>query len=163
MERTRILYLCTGNSARSQMAEAWTNQLKGDSFDASSAGVEVHGINPLTIEVMREAGVDMSTHRSKHAKEFLDAKKEFDYVVTLCDEARASCPFYPGKLKIVHRGFKDPAQTTGSREDKLAVFRRVRDEIRRFVEQLPESLEKPEGEDSSGSPEIPAQGDGKGR
>lgn len=142
MKKRGILFLCTGNSARSQMAEAWTNSLKGDTFEAYSAGVEVHGMNPLTAAVMEEEGIDMSTHRSKLSTEFIDSGKEFDYVVTLCSEARESCPFYPGKLKILHRGFEDPAGATGSEEEKLAVFRRVRDEIRLFVEQLPGSLEE---------------------
>jgi len=141
--KQKILFLCTGNSARSQMAEAWVRALKSDALEAYSAGIEARGINPLTMEVMKEAGIDMSGHRSKRAGEFSGVP--VDYVVTLCDEAAASCPFFPARVKIVHQGFRDPAKARGSHEEKLQVFREVRDEIKAYVESLPESLLKDAG------------------
>jgi arsenate reductase (thioredoxin) len=141
--KKKILFLCTGNSARSQMAEAWTRTLKGEVLHAYSAGIEAHGINPLTIEVMKEAGIGISTQRSKLVKEF--SGTPVDFVVTLCDEASASCPFFPAQVKIVHRGFRDPAKAQGSHEEKLKVFREVRDEIKEYVESLPESLMSDDG------------------
>ncbi|MDQ7824225.1 MAG: arsenate reductase ArsC [Candidatus Eremiobacteraeota bacterium] len=136
----KILYLCTGNSARSQMAEAWTRHLKGGILEPYSAGIEAHGINPLTVEVMKEAGIDISGQRSKTSLELLKEGVKVDYVVTLCDDARASCPFFPAQVKVLHHGFRDPAKAEGSHEDRLKVFREVRDEIRAYVESLPESL-----------------------
>lgn len=136
----KILFLCTGNSARSQMAEAWVRALKSDVLEPYSAGIEAHGINPLTVEVMKEAGVDLAGQRSKTILDFSKMNIHVDYVVTLCDEASASCPFFPAGVKVLHRGFKDPAQAKGSHEEKLKVFREVRDEIRTYVESLPESL-----------------------
>ncbi len=137
----RILFLCTGNSARSQMAEAWVRALKGDFLEPYSAGIEAHGINPLTIEVMTEAGVDMAGQSSKTISDFSRMNVPVDYVVTLCDEADASCPFFPAQVKILHRGFRDPALVEGSHEEKMKVFREVRDGIKRFVEAMPECLE----------------------
>ncbi len=137
----RILFLCTGNSCRSQMAEAWTRLLKGDTIEAFSAGVEKRTMDPRTVRVMREIGVDISAQRSKLVEELGDM--QFDYVVTVCDNARESCPFFPAKTKLIHVGFDDPpalAETETDEEAKLAVYRRVRDEIRDFVETLPESL-----------------------
>ncbi|HUI92182.1 MAG TPA: arsenate reductase ArsC [Chitinivibrionales bacterium] len=139
MEKLKILFLCTGNSCRSQMAEGWTRTLKGDKIEAYSAGVEVHGVNPLAVKVMAEAGVDISSQRSKHVSELMDIP--FDYVVTMCDEAYQTCPVFPGKTKRFHAGFDDPphlAKSLKSEEEILQVFRRVRDEIRKFVENLPE-------------------------
>lgn len=138
--KQRILFLCTGNSARSQMAEVWVRALKGNVLEPYSAGIEAHGINPLTIEVMKEAGVDMAGQSSKTIHDFSKMKIPVDYVVTLCDEASASCPFFPAQVKVLHRGFRDPARAEGSHEEKMQVFREVRDEIRRYVESLPESL-----------------------
>lgn len=141
-QKMKILFLCTGNSCRSQMAEGWARALKSDSIDAYSAGIETHGLNPNAVKVMTEAGVDISTHRSKHVDELKDIA--FDYVVTVCDHAHESCPLFPGKTRVVHVGFDDPprlADAAKSEEDAIGHYRRVRDEIRRFVEGLPASLE----------------------
>ncbi len=140
--KTRILFLCTGNSCRSQMAEGWARHLKGDEIEASSAGIEKHGLNPLAVRVMAEAGVDISGQRSKTMEEL--ENKKFDYVVTVCDQAHESCPIFPGKALIVHRGFDDPpllAAGAADEEDALRHYRRVRDEIRDFVMTLPRALE----------------------
>jgi len=139
--RLKILFLCTGNSCRGQMAEGWARRLKGDSLEPYSAGVEVHGLDPRAVRVMAEAGVDISGHRSKHVSELKDIA--FDYVVTVCDNARESCPLFPGRAKAVHAGFDDPprlAIAAKTEEEALGHYRRVRDEIRTFVETLPESL-----------------------
>ena len=142
-ERLRILFLCTGNSCRSQMAEGFARALKGDALEPYSAGIETHGLNPNAVKVMAEAGVDISSHRSKHVNELLDIK--FDYVVTVCDDAHERCPIFPGKAKILHRSFDDPprlAKTARSEEEALNHYRRVRDEIMEFVKSLPELLNK---------------------
>lgn len=139
----RILFLCTGNSCRSQMAEGWARHLKSDVIEAYSAGIEKHGLNPLAVKVMAEAGVDISGHRSKHVNELKDV--EFDYVITVCDNAHEACPLFPGKTKVVHVGFDDPprlAKTAMSEEEALGHYRRVRDEIRAYVETLPEALKQ---------------------
>jgi len=139
--KMRILFLCTGNSCRSQMAEGWARHLKGDRIEPYSAGIETHGLNPNAVRVMAEAGVDISHHRSKHVDELLHL--DFDYVVTLCDHASEHCPLFPGKSKVVHRGFADPprlAQNAKTEEEALGHYRRVRDEIRDFVASLPEVL-----------------------
>ncbi len=140
-KKLRVLFLCTGNSCRSQMAEGWARHLHGDVIDAYSAGLEPHGLNPLAVQVMREAGVDTSGQTSKH----LDALKEiaFDYVVTVCDDAHEACPMFPGKTKIVHVGFDDPprlAKEAKSEEEALGHYRRVRDEIRDFIERFEEKI-----------------------
>jgi len=140
MTRTRILFLCTGNSCRSQMAEGWTRHLKGNRIEAESAGTFPGVVHPLAIKVMREHGVDISSQRSKHLDEMLD--RDFDYVITLCDDAREACPIFPRSAKMVHRGFDDPTWTIGDEATVLAEFRRVRDEIRAMVEGLPESLDR---------------------
>jgi arsenate reductase len=143
MEKKKVLFLCTGNSCRSQMAEGWTRALKGDLFEVCSAGIEVHGLNPNAVRVMAEVGIDISHHRSKHAREFKGMA--FDYVVTVCDGARDQCPVFPGAKKLLHRGFDDPPRLAGgaeSDEEALGHYRRVRDEIRVFVEAMPESLER---------------------
>ncbi len=137
----KVLFLCTGNSCRSQMAEGWARALKGDRFEAYSAGIEKHGLNPDAVRVMAEAGVDISRQSSKTLGEVGPA--EFDYVVTVCGHADENCPVFPAKTKVVHVGFEDPPRLTQhlpEGEEKLAVYRRVRDEIRRFVETLPEAL-----------------------
>jgi arsenate reductase len=139
--KKKILFLCTGNSCRSQMAEGWARALKSDVLEAYSAGVETHGLNPNAVRVMAEAGVDISGHRSKHVNELLDAG--IDYVVTVCDHAAEACPRFPGKAKIVHHSFQDPpalAKTAKTEEEALDHYRRVRDEIKNFVESLPEGL-----------------------
>jgi arsenate reductase len=130
------------------MAEGWARKLKGDIIDAYSAGVEAHGLNPLAVTVMGEAGVDISHHRSKHVSEVMSVG--FDYVVTVCGNAQARCPLFPGKAKVVHAGFDDPpalAKEAGTQEEALEHYRRVRDEIRAFVETLPESLTEHEPRD----------------
>jgi len=145
--KVKVLFLCTGNSCRSQMAEGWTRHLRGDVIEAYSAGIETHGLNPRAVQVMAEAGVDISHHRSKHVDELRDV--EFDFVITVCDHAHESCPLFPGKAKVVHRGFDDPprlAREAKSEEEALAHYRRVRDEIRAFVESLPEMLIEPRKE-----------------
>jgi arsenate reductase len=140
-EKPKILFLCTGNSCRSQMAEAWTRHLKSDQFNAFSAGVEPKGIDPRAVKAMAEAGIDISGQSSKDIEAL--GIKEFDYVVTLCDNANEACPFFPGKTRRIHRGFDDPpklAAGASSEEAAMAFYRRVRDEIRAFVEQFPLSL-----------------------
>lgn len=137
----KILFLCTGNSCRSQMAEGWVRALKGDMIEAYSAGIEAHGLNPKAVQVMAEAGVDISGHRSKKVQEVMDI--DFDYVVTVCGHAHETCPVFPGKAKLVHAGFDDPpalARDAKTEEEALGHYRRVRDEIKAFVEQLPDAL-----------------------
>lgn len=126
--KKRVLILCTGNSARSQMAEGLLRHDCGDEFEVFSAGVEPSHVRPQAVEAMREIGVDISGHRSKSVDEF--AGQEFDYVITVCDNANERCPVFPGKTERIHRSFDDPAAATGDEAAKLAVFRRVRDEIR---------------------------------
>jgi len=126
-DKKRVLILCTGNSARSQMAEGWLRELGGGRFEVYSAGTRPGGVRPEAVEAMREVGVDISAHRSKSVDEF--AGREFDYVITVCDNARENCPVFPGKTERVHWGFDDPAASGGAWEERLAVFRRVRDEI----------------------------------
>lgn len=142
-ERKKILFLCTGNSCRSQMAEAWTNRLKGDQFEAYSAGVEPKGVDPKAVKAMAEAGISISEQSSKDIDSL--GNLEFDYVVTLCDNARESCPFFPAKTLLMHRGFDDPpklAEDMDDEEESMGHYRRVRDEIKAFVENLPETLEE---------------------
>ncbi|MDK9708156.1 MAG: arsenate reductase ArsC [Desulforhopalus sp.] len=145
--KLKILYLCTGNSCRSQMAEGWTRALKGDSIEAYSAGIEVHGLNPQAVAVMAEVGVDISAQVSKH----LDALRHlpFDVVITVCDQARETCPFFPGAKRMLHVGFADPpamaknlAEAGAGVEEQRDCYRRVRDEIRAFVLTLPDALPK---------------------
>jgi arsenate reductase (thioredoxin) len=145
VEKLKLLFLCTGNSCRSQMAEGWTRSLKGESIEVYSAGVEVHGLNPVAVEVMAEAGIDISGQTSKH----LDSLRHlrFDAVITVCDHARESCPFFSGAKKMLHVGFADPplmakqvAAAGGDEEAQRQCYRRVRDEIRAFIETLPEGL-----------------------
>lgn len=140
----KILFLCTGNSCRSQMAEGWARHLKGDRLEPYSAGIEKHGMNPFAVKVMAEAGVDLSRQSSKTLAEL--GPVSFDYVVTVCGHANEHCPVFPGKTRIIHVGFEDPPKLTRDMpegEAKLAVYRRVRDEIRAFVETLPEALHEP--------------------
>jgi arsenate reductase (thioredoxin) len=140
-EKLKILFLCTGNSCRSQMAEGWARHLKGDVIESYSAGIEVYGLNELAAEVMAEAGVDISNQRSKHVDELKEI--EFDYVVTVCGHANEHCPMFSSGAKVVHVGFDDPpklAEKAENQEQALGYYRRVRDEIRVFVEKLPEEL-----------------------
>ncbi len=134
----RVLFLCTGNSCRSQMAEGWGRALHGARLEVSSAGVETHGLNPRAVRVMGEAGVDISGHRSQHVDEF--AGVDFDLVVTVCDHAAEVCPTLPGAPRFLHRSFRDPAKAEGEPEAVLTQFREVRDEIRAWVEGLPERV-----------------------
>jgi len=137
----RVLFVCTGNSARSQMAEALLRRLGGSTFEVFSAGTEPKGVNPLTVRVLSEAGIDISRARSKSTGEFLG--QPFDYVATVCDRARETCPYFPGARRRLHWSFDDPAEATGTEEQRLAVFRRVMGEIRSAVETfIPEALEE---------------------
>lgn len=140
MSKLKILFLCTGNACRSQMAEGWANTLKGDILEAASAGVTPHGLDSRAITVMSEAGVDISNHRSKDVVELLHLP--FDAVVTVCDRAADACPVFPGEARRVHYGFDDPPTLALglSEADALDVYRRVRDDIRAFIETLPHSL-----------------------
>ena len=124
----RILILCTGNSARSQMAEGLLRHDGGGNFEVMSAGVEPSHVRPQAVEAMREIGIDISGHRSKSVEEF--AGQEFDYVITVCDNANERCPIFPGRVERIHWSFDDPAAAEGDEAARLAVFRRVRDEIR---------------------------------
>ena len=144
MTKLKILFLCTGNSCRSQMAEGWARFLKSYMIEPYSAGTDPHGLDPLAVRVMAEAGVDISGHRSKH----LNALKEmtFDTVITACDSANESCPFFPGKARRIHKSFDDPpklAKSAQTEDEALGHYRRVRDEIRAFVEGMPENLKVP--------------------
>jgi len=142
--KPNILFLCTGNSCRSQMAEGWTRALKADAFEAYSAGTERHGLNPYAVRVMAEAGVDISGQRSKLVDELPDVP--FAYVVTVCDGAGENCPYFPGATKRIHKSFDDPPRLAAGlspesgEEAILDVYRRVRDEIRAFVAGMPENL-----------------------
>lgn len=127
----RVLILCTGNSARSQMAEGLLRDDGGESFEVFSAGTEPGRVNPLAIRAMQEAGIDISAHRSKSVEEY--AGQKFDYVITVCDRARDNCPLFPGGAERIHWSFEDPAAAKGDEETRLSVFRRVRDEIRGYL------------------------------
>ena len=131
MGKKKVLILCTGNSARSQMAEGLLRHDAGDRFEVASAGIRPGSVRPEAIAVMREIGIDISGHRSKHVEEF--AGQPFDYVITVCDSARESCPVFFGAAKKLHRDFTDPAALTGTEEERLALFRRVRDELRTWL------------------------------
>jgi arsenate reductase (thioredoxin) len=137
MLKPKVLFLCTGNSARSQMAEGYLRHIAGDRFEPLSAGIEPKGLNPLAVEVMREIGIDISQQRSKYVGEFLGTP--IPYVITVCDSAREHCPIFPETYKYIHWSIEDPAAIHGTEEEKLAVFRRVRDEIasrvQRFVQE----------------------------
>lgn len=141
MNRMKVLFLCTGNSCRSQMAEGFARALHGDRIEAFSAGTDPHGLNPLAVRAMAEAGADISTHRSKRIDELGDVK--FDVVVTVCGHAHEHCPVFPGTTRVVHVGFDDPpklAAQAANDEEAMIHYRRVRDEIRAFILSLPESI-----------------------
>ena len=141
-ERLKILFLCTGNSCRSQMAEGWARHLRGDVLEAWSAGIETHGLNPHAVAVMRESGVAIDGHRSKHVDELSGVP--FDVVVTVCDHAAESCPVFPGSVRTVHVPFPDPPALARGETDPGAAldhYRHVRDLIRDFVLTLPGALE----------------------
>lgn len=142
--RLRILFLCTGNSCRSQMAEGFAKALRGNRIEAFSAGTVPQGLNPNAVRVMAELGIDISMQRSKYVEEFLG--QPLDYVITVCGHANETCPVFPGQAKRLHVGFDDPpalaAKLTGE-SARLDCYRRVRDQIREFIETLPESLTTP--------------------
>lgn len=142
MHKTNVLFLCTGNSCRSQMAEGWARYLHGDIVEPYSAGTEIHGMNRSAVHVMAEAGVDISSHHSKNVEEVQNIP--FDVVITVCDNAHESCPVFPGDAKRLHAGFDDPprlAQSVDDPEKKLDCYRKVRDDIRDFIAQLPDLLQ----------------------
>ena len=139
--KIKLLFLCTGNSCRSQMAEGWARELKADVIEPYSAGLETHGLNPYAVRAMQEAGVDISNQQSTNVTDFSSVK--FDFVVTVCSHADEHCPVFSGNAVVIHRGFDDPpklAANATTEEERMQPYRRVRDEIRRFVETLPESL-----------------------
>jgi arsenate reductase len=136
MAKQRVLILCTGNSARSQMAEGLLRHDAGDRFDVESAGTKPGHVRPEAIAAMREIGIDISAHRSKHVDEFQN--QSFDYVLTVCDNAKETCPIYPGQTNRIHHSFEDPAAVQGSEEERLASFRRVRDQVREYLRGFPQ-------------------------
>ena len=139
--KLRVLFLCTGNSCRSQMAEGWARRLKADCIEPYSAGIVAYGLNATAVQVMAEAGVDISGQKSKTLADLGDVR--FDHVITLCGHAHESCPVFPGGTKVTHVGFDDPptlAANAQTEHERLAPYRRVRDEIRAFVEKLPDVL-----------------------
>jgi len=139
--KLKILFLCTGNSCRSQMAEGWARAIHGESFETYSAGIKQHGLNPLAVRVMHEAGIDISQHTSKTVDDV--AHVPFDVVVTVCSDADQTCPQFQGAPQVVHVGFDDPprfATSAQTEEEQLQPYRRVRDEIRDFIRTLPEGL-----------------------
>jgi arsenate reductase len=139
-QKLKVLFLCTGNACRSQMAEGWAGFLKEDVIEAFSAGIRPVGVNSRAVKVMAEAGVDISMHRSKHVDEFFGI--DFDYVVTLCDNAAENCPVFTGNARIIHKPFDDPYYAAGSEEEVMDTFRKVRDDIKKFVQTLPEGLQE---------------------
>ena len=134
-DKERVLILCTGNSARSQMAEGLLRELHGDKFEVHSAGVDPSIVRPEAIDVMKEIGIDISGHTSKSADIF--AGQEFDYIITVCDNAKEHCPYFPGSAKRIHHTFEDPASASGSHDDRAAAFRRVRDQISEYLRGFP--------------------------
>jgi arsenate reductase len=130
--KKRVLFLCTHNSCRSQMAEGFLRHHGGDRYEVFSAGTFPSRVNPMAIEVMGEKGIDITGQRSKSIDEFLG--QDFDFVVTTCDNARDQCPVFPGQVERLHWGLEGPAETQGSREEKLKVFRRVRDELEKLIQ-----------------------------
>lgn len=146
-KKTNVLFLCTGNSCRSQMAEGLTRYLHGDSIEAYSAGVETHGINPNAVKVMAEIGIDISNHKSQHIDDFKETK--LDLVITVCGHAHETCPYFPADCEVKHVAFNDPpkmakklAEEGGSEDEQLNCYREVRDEIKSFISTLPQLLEK---------------------
>lgn len=139
--KQKVLFICIHNSARSQMAEAWLNHTCGDMFEAQSAGLEPGRLNPLVVEVMREAGVDISHKQTQAAFDVLNSGQLFAYVITVCDETSAErCPIFPGAAKRLHWSFRDPSALTGSRDEKLEGVRKIRDEIRDKIQAWCEEL-----------------------
>ncbi len=143
-EKLKILFLCTGNSCRSQMAEGWARHLKSDQITAYSAGTHPQGLNPIAVQTMAEEGVDISHHTSKTLDSL--SSIQFDYVITVCGHADENCPLFPGTTRLIHHGFDDPpklAETVSEDTEKKAIYRRVSLEIRNYVATLPESLSTP--------------------
>jgi arsenate reductase (thioredoxin) len=141
--KLKVLFLCTGNSCRSQMAEAWTRILKGDRIAAYSAGVDPHHVDPRAVKAMADVGLDISGQTSKDVDTL--EHLECDYVITLCDQAQQGCPFFPARTRVLHVGFDDPPRLAADariEEEAMAHYRRVRDEIKAFVEKLPEILDE---------------------
>ena len=143
--KIKILFLCTGNSCRSQMAEGWTRALKGNKFEPYSAGIKTHGLNEHAVKVMQESGVDISKQKSQHIDEFNNI--DLDYIITVCDHANETCPLTTHNCIIKHVGFEDPpvlaaalSSNGASQEEQLEPYRLVRDQIRNFIETLPDSL-----------------------
>ncbi|RKF36924.1 protein tyrosine phosphatase [Sphingobacterium siyangense] len=137
----KILVLCTGNSCRSQIAEGFLRHFAGSRAEVYSAGIEMHGVNPKAIQVMAEAGIDISSHTSNHVNEY--AAIDFDYVITVCDNAKESCPYFPSRAKKLHYNFPDPAKATGTEEEVMNEFRRVRDLIKTYSAKfVAENLDK---------------------
>jgi arsenate reductase len=134
IDKKRVLILCTGNSARSQMAEGLLRHDGGAKFEVSSAGTHPTKVRPEAIQVMREIGIDISGHRSKSVDEF--AGQHFDFVITVCDNARESCPVFPSTTQRIHWSLEDPAAVQGSEEQRLAAFRRIRDQLREYFRQF---------------------------
>lgn len=156
--RASVLFLCSGNACRSQMAEGWARHLLGTEIETCSAGIEPHGLDPRAVQAMAEAGVDISFQRSKHLGEL--AGRDFDYVITVCDHAHESCPVFPGGTHMMHRGFPDPPRLAAgarSEEEALDHYRRVRDEIRDYVAGLPGVLAK-----DARSGQVPPAGEAAG-
>jgi len=137
-DKPNILFICTGNACRSQIAEAWANHLRQNDLQAFSAGIRPIGVSPRAIETMAEVGIDMSAYISKHIDELQGI--DFTYVVTLCDHAKGFCPAFPPPAKMLHNPIRDPYGVSGSEDHVKAVFRAVRDEIRDFVRKMPENL-----------------------
>ncbi|OJW84403.1 MAG: protein tyrosine phosphatase [Bacteroidetes bacterium 46-16] len=130
----KILILCTGNSCRSQMAEGYMRHFAGDKAQVFSAGIETHGVNPKAVEVMKEDGIDISGHTSNHIDEYRNI--DFDFVITVCDNAKENCPYFPSRARQFHYNFPDPAKAKGTDEDVIGSFRKVRDEIKTYCEQF---------------------------
>jgi arsenate reductase len=143
--KKRVLFLCTGNSCRSQMAEGWLRYLAGNRFNVASAGTHSAGLNPGAVEAMREIGVDISRQESKRVERFFG--QQFDYVITVCDRAKEACPTFPGARSLLHWSFDDPAAAQGTEEERRAVFRRVRDEIAQRIRQLVGVMDAESGAD----------------
>jgi arsenate reductase len=138
-DKIKVLFLCTGNSCRSQIAEGWAKHLKPDSMDVYSAGIAPGSLNQMAVRVMAEAGVDISAQRPKHVEELKDI--DFDYVVTLCDNARENCPFFPRRTKHFHKMFEDPTFMVGTEQHIKAEFVKLRDQMKEFIEKMPKILE----------------------
>ena len=137
-EKIKVLFLCTGNSCRSQIAEGWARHLKGNILDVYSAGIRPIGVSSRAIKVMAEAGVDISSQISQRLDEFSEI--DFDYIITLCDNAAENCPVFTGQAKVFHKPFEDPYFASGIEEEILETFRKVRNEIRGFIEEMPNNL-----------------------